>query len=133
MKWRRSSSTDQSSAHTIEQDQVAGQRAAVDAGNPDAHSGEQATGTVRMTAWVAGYVQGVGFRWWTRSRALELGLVGTATNLYDGRVEIVVEGSQQACEALLRRLRGANTPGGVDTVTYQLSDARGTFRGFNER
>ena len=132
MKWRRSSSTDQSSVRTTEQDQVAGQRAAVDAGN-DAHSGEQATGTVRMTAWVAGYVQGVGFRWWTRSRALELGLVGTATNLYDGRVEIVVEGPQQACEALLRQLRGANTPGGVDTVTYQLSDARGTFRGFNER
>ena len=86
-----------------------------------------------MTAWVAGYVQGVGFRWWTRSRALELGLVGTATNLYDGRVEVVVEGPQQACEALLGHLRGANTPGGVDTVTYQFSDARGTFRGFNER
>ena len=29
---------------------------------------------VRLTAWVHGYVQGVGFRWWTRSRALELGL-----------------------------------------------------------
>ena len=86
-----------------------------------------------MTAWVAGYVQGVGFRWWTRSRALELGLVGTAANLYDGRVEVVVEGPQQACEALLGQLRGANTPGGVETVTYQLSEARGTFRGFNER
>ncbi len=90
-------------------------------------------GTVRMTVWVAGYVQGVGFRWWTRSRALELGLVGTATNLYDGRVEVVVEGPQEDCEALLARLRGAKTPGGVDTVTYQFSDARGTFRGFNER
>ena len=31
---------------------------------------------VRLTAWVHGYVQGVGFRWWTRSRALELGLTG---------------------------------------------------------
>jgi len=48
-------------------------------------------------------------------------------------LEVVVEGPQQACEALLGKLRGANTPGGVDTVTYQLSDARGTFRGFNER
>ena len=33
---------------------------------------------VRLTAWVHGHVQGVGFRWWTRSRALELGLTGFA-------------------------------------------------------
>ncbi len=31
---------------------------------------------VRLSAWVHGHVQGVGFRWWTRSRALELGLTG---------------------------------------------------------
>ena len=124
MKWRRGASTDQDS----QQDAAAGQRA----GNAGS-TGTGSTGTIRMTAWVAGYVQGVGFRWWTRSRALELGLVGTATNLYDGRVEVVVEGPQQACEDLLSQLRGANTPGGVDTVTYQFSDARGGFRGFNER
>ena len=35
---------------------------------------------VRLSAFVHGYVQGVGFRWWTRSRALELGLVGYASN-----------------------------------------------------
>ena len=28
---------------------------------------------VRLSAWVHGQVQGVGFRWWTRARALELG------------------------------------------------------------
>ena len=133
MKWRRSSSTDQGTAHDTAPDRPTGQPDEPDPGRPDVDTGARATDTVRMTAWVAGYVQGVGFRWWTRSRALELGLVGTATNLYDGRVEVVVEGPLQACEALLGQLRGANTPGGVDTVTYQLSDARGTFRGFNER
>jgi acylphosphatase len=129
MAWRRGGSTGQDSAHDAAPDQ----RAAVDSAAPAAQHGESATGTVRMTAWVAGYVQGVGFRWWTRSRALELGLVGTATNLYDGRVEVVVEGPQRSCEALLGQLRGARTPGGVETVTYQFSDARGTFHGFNER
>ncbi len=39
--------------------------------------GEQA----RLTAWVEGRVQGVGFRWWARARALELGLSGWAENL----------------------------------------------------
>ena len=38
----------------------------------------------RLTAWVHGRVQGVGFRWWTRSRALELGLAGYAANQADG-------------------------------------------------
>ena len=52
---------------------------------------------VRLTAWVHGAVQGVGFRWWTRARALELGLVGTATNLDDGRVEVVAEGPDRLC------------------------------------
>jgi chorismate mutase len=31
----------------------------------------------RVTVFVRGHVQGVGFRWWTRARALELGLVGS--------------------------------------------------------
>ena len=59
----------------------------------------------RLTAWVHGRVQGVGFRWWVRSRALELGLVGSAANLADGRVEVVAEGPRPACEALLAALR----------------------------
>jgi acylphosphatase len=87
-------------------------------------------GAVRMTAFVHGYVQGVGFRWYTRIRAVELGLVGSATNLADGRVEIVVEGTRQSCEDLLAWLRGGNTPGSVDQVVEQFAEARGGFRGF---
>ena len=45
-----------------------------------------------MTMFVRGAVQGVGFRWWTRARALELGLVGHARNTADGRVEVVAQG-----------------------------------------
>ncbi len=49
----------------------------------------------RMTAWVHGFVQGVGFRWWTRARALELGLVGYAANQKDGRVLVIAEGASR--------------------------------------
>jgi acylphosphatase len=90
-------------------------------------------GDVRLTAWVRGRVQGVGFRWWTRSRALELGLAGKAANLEDGRVEVVAEGPQHACEALLAALRGPGTPGHVSGVTEQWSAARGGLTGFVER
>ena len=90
-------------------------------------------GTVRLTAWVRGRVQGVGFRWWTRARARELGLVGTATNLDDGRVEVVAEGEEPACRALLDLLRGPGAPGRVDGVTERWSAARGGLTGFVER
>ena len=56
---------------------------------------------LRVTAFVRGHVQGVGFRWWVRSRALELGLRGWAKNLPDGRVEVLAQGDPAACERLL--------------------------------
>ena len=86
---------------------------------------------VRLTAWVEGSVQGVGFRWWTRSRALGLGLAGSARNLDDGRVAVVAEGDRAACERLLAALRGGRTPGHVDRVVEQWGDARG-LSGFRE-
>ena len=88
---------------------------------------------VRLTATVKGRVQGVGFRWWTRAQALELGLRGSATNLEDGRVEVVAEGPRPALEALLERLRGGGTPGRVDFVGERWHAARGLSDGFTER
>ncbi len=87
----------------------------------------------RLTAWVHGYVQGVGFRWWTRSRALELGLTGYAANQPDGRVLVVAQGPRQACEQLLELLRGDGTPGSVNTVVADLTEAGETMSGFRER
>ena len=87
----------------------------------------------RLTAWVHGWVQGVGFRWWTRSRALELGLTGYAANQPDGRVLVVAQGPLQTCEQLLDLLKGGTTPGRVDTVVADFSQAGGPIAGFGER
>ncbi len=84
---------------------------------------------VRLQAFVKGHVQGVGFRWWTRARALELGLAGSATNLADGRVEVVAEGSARACRALLALLPSG--PGRVDFVAERWGEPRGED-GFRE-
>ncbi len=89
----------------------------------------------RLTIWVRGGVQGVGFRWWSRAQALSLGLVGTATNLDDGRVEIVVEGSETACRQMLDAVSADATsgrPGRVAGVVERWGDARG-LEGFIER
>jgi acylphosphatase len=87
----------------------------------------------RLTAQVSGRVQGVGFRWWTRARALELGLRGSATNLSDGRVEVVAEGDREALDALLVLLRGPSAPGSVRFVGEHWSPGRGGEDGFVER
>ena len=87
---------------------------------------------VRLNAWVHGIVQGVGFRWWTRARALELGLVGQATNLADGRVHVVAEGPREQCDKLLALLRSPGTPGRVELVVESWDTARGDRSGFDE-
>jgi acylphosphatase len=87
----------------------------------------------RLSAWVHGRVQGVGFRWWTRSRALELGLTGFAANKQDGRVHVVARGPQSACQKLLDLLEGGETPGAVDAVVADWLDAGPPFSGFVER
>ena len=96
---------------------------------------ERAADVVRLTAWVRGRVQGVGFRWWVRSRALELGLAGTATNLDDGRVLVVAEGDRAGCEALLDQLRDRpveGRPGRVNGVVERWDTGRG-LEGFREQ
>ncbi len=88
---------------------------------------------VRLTARVHGRVQGVGFRWWTRSQALGLGLVGSATNLADGAVEVVAQGRRGDCERLLTLLSGPEAPGRVDRVGSWWDAPREGVRGFVER
>jgi acylphosphatase len=92
--------------------------------------GEQA---VRLTAWVDGHVQGVGFRAWVRLEASELGLDGSATNLDDGQVEVVAEGSESGCRRLLAEIEGGAGPGRVTRVTQRWGAPRGDMSGFVER
>lgn len=91
----------------------------------------------RATFYVRGRVQGVGFRWWTRSRALELGLAGHARNTDDGRVEVVAEGERATIEALrelvLEEPSTTWRPGRVESVSTPLwAEPRGAT-GFVER
>jgi acylphosphatase len=89
----------------------------------------------RATMFVRGRVQGVGFRWWVRSRALELGLVGFARNLPDGRVEVLAQGEKQAVAELRELLERPDVPGRPGTVTgctVQRGSPREDLRGFTE-
>jgi acylphosphatase len=90
----------------------------------------------RVTIFVRGRVQGVGFRWWTRARALELGLVGFARNMADGRVEICAQGPREAIERLRElieeEISTTRRPGHVQDCIVQTGDLRPGLSGFHE-
>ena len=74
------------------------------------------TGPVRVTARVSGRVQGVGFRAFVGAEARRRGVAGSATNLPDGRVEVVAVGSAEDVRALVDALSGPDAPGRVTGV-----------------
>lgn len=65
---------------------------------------------------VTGRVQGVGFRWFVRKAAAELGLPGSVRNAMDGSVEVVAEGPEEALAHLERQLRKGPPAASVDQV-----------------
>jgi acylphosphatase len=56
---------------------------------------------VRARVLIAGQVQGVSFRAYTRDKARAAGVEGWVCNLPDGRVEAVFEGSRPAVQRLI--------------------------------
>lgn len=60
--------------------------------------------TTNIHAVVSGRVQGVCFRYYTRGKALELGLRGWVRNLADGRVELAATGDTSAMTAFRKWL-----------------------------
>ena len=71
---------------------------------------------------IQGRVQGVGFRWWTRRVAGDLGLRGVVLNRTDGSVEVHAAGDRESVERLEAQL-GDGPPGSrVDGVERVSSD-----------
>jgi acylphosphatase len=83
----------------------------------------------RVLALVEGDVQGVGYRWFVRQTATARGLAGSATNLTDGRVEVVLEGPADEVAAVLAELSGPSAPGSVSGV-HQRDDVVQGVTGF---
>ena len=88
-------------------------------------------GEERLTAHVVGYVQGVGFRWWIRSRAERLGLTGWVMNENDERsVAVVAEGPAAQLDELERLLWQGPSAARVDRVDTGREPASGAFQDF---
>lgn len=87
---------------------------------------------VRRRVIVSGVVQGVGFRWSTRTEAQRLGLAGWVRNRRDGTVEAEIEGDPAAVDQLLGWLRhGPEYAEVADVEVTEIADTGA--RGFELR
>ncbi len=89
---------------------------------------EESRRAVRLR--ITGRVQGVGFRWFAREEARELGLAGRVKNLPDGSVEVVAVGTVRALESLRETLRKGPPGARVQEIEEQELALLPNERGF---
>lgn len=81
---------------------------------------------------IRGRVQGVGYRYFTHEAAMQLGLRGYVRNLWNGDVEVVVEGPRALIDRLIQMLWEGPSMARVDDISIDWDEARG-FTGFSVR
>jgi acylphosphatase len=88
---------------------------------------------VRLEATVAGLVQGVYFRQFTRQEANRLKLVGWVANQPDGTVRVVAEGEEAILRLLVDSLHRGPSAARVERVEIIWTAATGEFSDFRVR
>lgn len=76
----------------------------------------------QVLAQVAGRVQGVGYRFWTKERAEELGLTGWVQNEPDGTVKVLLQGDNSQIEKMLKQLKSGPAFARVEQVSSEEVD-----------
>jgi acylphosphatase len=84
----------------------------------------------RAHVFVTGRVQGVFFRDSVRQEARSLGVHGWIRNLYDERVEVVLEGEQGQVEKLIRYLHEGPELALVSEVEVAYEEHTGQYMNF---
>lgn len=78
----------------------------------------------RYWAEYAGYVQGVGFRWFVSQNARRLGLTGFVRNLDNGHVQLEGQGEVEAVDRFFARLQDGNGYSEITHVDIREIDLR---------
>ncbi|WP_421870699.1 acylphosphatase [Pararhizobium sp.] len=79
---------------------------------------------------IAGRVQGVGFRFWTRGQAQRLGLSGWVRNEADGSVAALICGPGPSVKAMLERCRIGPSGASVTDVDVRSAPLETIADGF---
>lgn len=85
---------------------------------------------VRKHIIVKGVVQGVGFRYFTRRLANQMGLAGYVRNLPGGNVEVEVEGEDGMVKEMVENLRTGPSSAHVTGIEVEDLPPEGEEGGF---
>jgi acylphosphatase len=77
-----------------------------------------------------GRVQGVGFRYTTKSLACGFEITGTVRNLMDGKVELIVEGERAELESFRQSIVESELGHFIRHEQITWAEAKNSFRGF---
>lgn len=88
---------------------------------------------IRRRVVISGLVQGVAFRWHTRSKARELGLLGWVRNLANGRVEATFEGEDQNVNEMIEWCKRGPSHSRVEDLKIYEESPTGEFSDFEIR
>ena len=92
------------------------------------------TDMASIEAKVYGVVQGVGFRFYVRRIARELGLNGYVRNTPDGAaVQVQADGKRDKLDELLRLLQIGPRSASVDRIDAEWLEYKNAFSGFEIR
>lgn len=80
--------------------------------------------------FVLGFVQGVGFRRFVKKNALNLGLRGWVKNLPDGRVEMLIQGSKENIEKLVKICERGTFFSDIKNVQVEWEEDKDEFLDF---
>jgi len=86
---------------------------------------------LEMHALAKGLVQGVGFRYTVNKFAQQLNLTGTVCNLSDGSVKIVAQGSEEALNTLVAKLKQESYPAKVNAISVDFVPLKHLHEEFN--
>ncbi len=87
----------------------------------------------RAHMYIEGRVQGVFYRVFARDTAMNLGLSGWVRNLYDGRVEAVLEGNHEHIKKALGEYRKGPPGASVTHIEITWETCTGEAKGFDIR
>jgi acylphosphatase len=86
-----------------------------------------------LHAYVHGWVQGVGYRYFVVNNALALGLRGYTRNLSDGSVEVLAQGTRPNLERLLALIQRGPAAAEVHEVRTDWGQPTEHLSGFHVR
>jgi acylphosphatase len=84
----------------------------------------------RLKITVIGLVQGVSYRYFCHRKATEYGIKGWVRNLYNGNVELEIEGESGIVNDFIKELKVGPVSSRVKNVMVVEKEFKGDFKNF---